>query len=71
MLKKIPAYVLPLAAALAILIDPTPARAVTPDRESCDAGNELACMDLAYRTGGQCASPGGLGGCAYDSRHVY
>ena len=70
-MKIIPAYLLPVAAALAILIDPTPARAVTPLHESCDAGNELACMELAYRTGGQCASPGGLGGCAYDSRLIY
>lgn len=65
---KIPAIILPAAAALAILIDPTPARAITPTQESCDAGDELACMELVHQTGGQCASPGGLGGCRFDSR---
>ena len=70
-MKIIPFYMLPVAAVLAIIIDPTPAKAMTPIHKACDAGVEVACMELAYRTGGQCASPGGLGGCAYDSRHVY
>lgn len=70
-MKIIPAYLLPVAAALAIIIDPTPARAMTPIQESCDAGDELACMELVYRTGGQCASPNYLGGCAFNSLTTY
>lgn len=33
----------------------------------CDAGCLTACRTLASKTGGQCASPRGLGGCRYDS----
>ena len=35
--------------------------------ERCDAGGSIACRRLAIETAGQCASPGYLGGCFYDS----
>lgn len=65
MFKNIPTIILPLAAAVAIIIDPTPARASL--NEACDAGNKNACIELATLTAGQCSSPGGLGGCRFDS----
>jgi len=64
-MKKI---TLTLIASLALI---TPAHAVTPIHEQCDAGIEQACLELTLRTGGQCASPRGLGGCAYDSLTTY
>jgi len=70
MLKKIPAYVLPLAAALAVIIDPTPAVGATL-AEACDNLNREACAYIARQTDGECASPGGLGGCRYDSLQTY
>ena len=36
--------------------------------EQCDAGNAMACRKIAIETRGQCASPGGIGGCRFDSR---
>lgn len=35
--------------------------------ERCDAGSRGACEQIARQTGGQCASPRGLGGCRFDS----
>ena len=35
--------------------------------ERCDAGSRSACERIALQTGGQCASPRGLGGCRFDS----
>ena len=39
--------------------------------ERCDAGSRSACVELARQTAGQCASPGGLGGCRFDSLITY
>ena len=69
-MKLIPFSMLPLAAVLGITIGLTPAKA-SDINEACDALVEVACRELARQTGGQCASPGGLGGCAFDSRQSY
>lgn len=37
--------------------------------QGCDMGNAEACRILAISTNGQCASPGFLGGCHFDSRY--
>lgn len=47
---------------------PTPAELIN---QACDAGNKNACIELATLTAGQCASPGGLGGCRFDSLITY
>ena len=63
-------HVLGMIATGAVLM--TTVAAITPSLgEKCDAGNSAACRLLANRTDGQCASPRGLGGCAYDSLATY
>jgi len=39
--------------------------------DRCDAGDMFSCRRLAYLTLTECASPGGAGGCKYDSSKEY
>ena len=59
-----------LTAALLTLATMTNGQAATL-AESCDAGHRASCERLAIKTGGQCASPRGLGGCRFDSLITY
>ena len=62
--------ILALAAVTTCLIGQYPGQA--NPAEQCDAGHRASCEQLAIETGGQCASPGGLGGCRFDStRYKY
>ena len=59
-----------ITAALLALATATGGQATTLE-ESCDAGHRPSCERLAIATGGNCASPRGLGGCKYDSLTTY
>ena len=59
-----------LTAALLTLATATHGQAATL-AESCDAGHRASCERLAIKTGGQCSSPHGLGGCRFDSLTTY
>ena len=65
-MRTLSVYLIATLSATACLIGQYPGQA-TP-AEQCDAGNVLACRKLAIETMGQCASPGGIGGCQFDSR---
>lgn len=55
-----------LTAVLLALATVTNGQAATLS-EACDNLNREACAKIARQTAGQCASPGGLGGCRFDS----
>ena len=65
-MKALSAYLIGITAITACLIGQYPGQATTAER--CDAGSLLACRKIAIETMGQCASPGGIGGCRFDSK---
>ena len=56
-----------LAFTLCAIATSVGAHPLPSDDALCDAGHRDACERIALATGGQCASPRGLGGCRFDS----